>query len=35
MGSLDAITTVDGDKDVYGTVYLGFSGSGYAYGALD
>jgi photosystem II stability/assembly factor-like uncharacterized protein len=35
MGSLDEIKTVEGDKDVYGTVYVGFSGSGYAYGALD
>jgi hypothetical protein len=35
MGSLDEIKTVEGDKDVYGTVYVGFSGSGYGYGALD
>src|SRR5665213_394767 len=34
LGSLDAVTTIDGDKNVYGTVYLGFGGSGYAYGSL-
>jgi hypothetical protein len=34
LGSLDSVTTIDGDKNVYGTVYLGFSGSGYAYGSL-
>ena len=33
LGSLDSVTTVDGDKNVYGTVYLGFGGSGYAYGS--
>ncbi len=32
LGSLDEIKAVDGDKDVYGTVYVGFAGSGYAYG---
>lgn len=32
IGSLDAVTTIDGDKNVYGTVYVGFAGSGYAYG---
>jgi hypothetical protein len=32
LGSLDNITTIDGDKNIYGTVYIGFSGSGYAYG---
>jgi hypothetical protein len=35
INSLDNIATVEGDKDVYGTVYVGFSGSGYAYGALE
>jgi hypothetical protein len=33
INSLDAVVAVEGDKDVYGKVYLGFSGSGYAYGA--
>jgi hypothetical protein len=33
--SLDEVTTVDGDKSVYGEVYVGFGGSGYAYGVLD
>jgi hypothetical protein len=32
LGSLDQVVTIDGDKNVYGTVYVGFSGSGYAYG---
>jgi hypothetical protein len=35
LGSLDSVTTIDGDKNVYGTVYLGFRGSGYAYGSLE
>lgn len=34
-GSLDQMTTLDGDKNTFGTVYAGFSGSGYAYGKLD
>jgi hypothetical protein len=34
LGSLDRIKTVEGDKNVYGTVYVGFAGSGYAYGAI-
>jgi hypothetical protein len=34
LGSLDQIQTIDGDKNTYGTVYVGFSGSGYAYGTL-
>jgi photosystem II stability/assembly factor-like uncharacterized protein len=34
LGSLDNVTVIDGDKDVYGTVYIGFSGSGFAYGRL-
>ncbi len=29
--SLDAVRAVDGDKDVFGRVFLGFSGSGWAY----
>jgi photosystem II stability/assembly factor-like uncharacterized protein len=32
LGNLDNVTTIDGDKNVFGTVYIGFSGSGYAYG---
>ncbi|HEY8153971.1 MAG TPA: hypothetical protein VII72_07580 [Myxococcota bacterium] len=31
LGSLDAVKTVDGDKDTAGRVYVGFAGSGYAY----
>lgn len=32
LGSLDFVKTIDGDKNTYGTVYVGFAGSGYAYG---
>jgi len=32
LGSLDQVTTIDGDKNIYGKVYVGFNGSGYAYG---
>ncbi len=35
LGSLDEIKAVDGDKNVYGTVYVGFAGSGYAYGRIN
>src|SRR5262249_38179637 len=35
LGSLDAVKAVEGDKNVYGTVYIGFNGSGYAYGAIN
>lgn len=35
LGSLDTITTIDGDKDEFGTVYVGFAGSGYAYGRMN
>ena len=31
-GSLDEVKAVEGDKNTFGTVYVGFSGSGYAYG---
>jgi hypothetical protein len=31
MGSLDMIKTISGDPNTYGEVYVGFSGSGYAY----
>jgi hypothetical protein len=34
LGSLDDVTAVEGDKNVYGTVYVGFAGSGYAYGTI-
>jgi hypothetical protein len=34
LDSLDEIKAVEGDKNVYGTVYVGFSGSGYAYGSI-
>ena len=32
LSSLDEIKTIDGDKTVAGKVYVGFAGSGYAYG---
>ena len=35
LGSLDSVTTIEGDKNVYGKVYLGFSGSGAAFGSLE
>ena len=35
LGSLDEVKAVEGDKNVYGTVYLGFAGSGYAYGGIN
>ena len=31
LGSLDQIKAVEGDKNTYGVVYVGFTGSGYAY----
>jgi photosystem II stability/assembly factor-like uncharacterized protein len=31
---VDSITTINGDMDSYGTVYVGFRGSGFAYGKL-
>jgi hypothetical protein len=34
LGSLDIVKAVDGDKNTYGTVYVGFMGSGYAYGGI-
>jgi hypothetical protein len=33
-GSLANIQTIEGDKGIYGTVYVGFGGAGYAYGTL-
>ncbi|SDU12473.1 Aryl-phospho-beta-D-glucosidase BglC, GH1 family [Verrucomicrobium sp. GAS474] len=32
VGIFDAIDAMDGDKDLFGQVYVGFSGSGFAYG---
>jgi photosystem II stability/assembly factor-like uncharacterized protein len=32
--SLDTVKVVEGDNNVYGKVYIGFSGSGFAYGQL-
>ena len=34
LGSFDLIKTIEGDADTYGTVYIGFQGSGFAYGRL-
>jgi chitodextrinase len=34
MGSLDNISAVEGDLNTYGKVYVGFGGSGYAYGTM-
>ena len=31
QGSLDIIRTISGDPSIYGQVYIGFTGSGYAY----
>jgi hypothetical protein len=35
LGSLDHIKAVEGDMNTYGVVYVGFSGSGYAYYDVD
>ena len=32
VGSLDQVTVMAGDPDVFGRVYLGFKGSGWVYG---
>jgi photosystem II stability/assembly factor-like uncharacterized protein len=32
LGIIDTVKTIDGDKDVPNLVYVGFAGSGYAYG---
>jgi hypothetical protein len=32
LDSLDNVTTIEGDKNMAGKVYIGFGGSGYAYG---
>lgn len=34
LGIFDFIDAMDGDKNEFGEVYIGFSGSGFAYGAL-
>ena len=34
VGRLDSIVTIEGDKDVFGRVYVGFGGSGSAYGEI-
>jgi len=31
LGSFDIVKWVEGDKDIMGRVYVGFSGSGFAY----
>jgi hypothetical protein len=33
-GSFDTVKVVEGDNNTYGDVYVGFAGSGYAYGTL-
>ena len=35
LGNLDEVKAMDGDKNTYGTVYVGFAGSGYAYGRVN
>lgn len=35
LGSLADVGTIDGDKTVFGTVYMGLGGDGYVYGSLD
>lgn len=32
LGIYDNIDSIDGDKDVFGKIYLAFSGAGFAYG---
>jgi hypothetical protein len=34
LGIFDWIDALDGDKDVFGKVYVGFAGAGFAYGAV-
>jgi len=34
LDSFDLVKTIEGDANTYGKVYLGFAGSGFAYGAL-
>ena len=35
LGSFDEIKAIEGDANTYGTVYVGFRGSGFAYGKLN
>jgi hypothetical protein len=35
LNSFDEIKAIEGDANVYGTVYVGFRGSGFAYGRLN
>ena len=35
LNSIDQITCVEGDANTYGTVYIGFQGSGFAFGSED
>ena len=35
LGSFDLIRTIEGDANSYGKVYIGFQGSGFAYGIFD
>ncbi|PSC03925.1 hypothetical protein SLNSH_16485 [Alsobacter soli] len=32
LGTLDQVTVIEGDKDVFGRVYVGYKGSGWLYG---
>ena len=34
-GSLDIVVTIEGDMNTYGRVYVGFGGSGSAYGQFN
>lgn len=34
-GTIDSVKVIEGDANVYGTVYIGLAGSGFAYGQLD
>jgi hypothetical protein len=34
LDKFDSIRTVAGDMNIYGRVYVGFDGSGYAYGEI-
>ncbi len=34
LGIFDYVDAMDGDKEVFGKVYMGFAGSGFAYGAV-
>ena len=35
LGIFDSIDALDGDKDVFGKVYVGFAGAGFAYGKVE